>query len=119
LVEPDQSFGVDEVKVYKKAPSKKKLPSHLDTKTRRLKKVPDHKTRLAAITLSRAYHEGICLKSENAVATALLQSIYGEIQSSAAGRFSFSNDERKQIEFSGARHGGRAGDGSHHPQQAV
>jgi len=53
------------------------------------------------------------------VATALLQSTYEEIQSSAAGRFSFSNDERKQIEFSGARHGGRAGDGSHHPQQAV
>ncbi|SRR6266480_2992764 len=29
-----------------------------DTKTKRLKKVPYHKTRLAATTLSRAYHEG-------------------------------------------------------------
>lgn len=29
-----------------------------DTQTKKLKKVPDHKTRLAATTLSRAYHEG-------------------------------------------------------------
>jgi hypothetical protein len=29
-----------------------------DTKTKKLKRVPDHKTRLAATTLSRAYHEG-------------------------------------------------------------
>src|SRR4029077_12238729 len=37
----------------------KKAYHHVyDTKTKRLKKVPDHKTRLAATTLSRAYHEG-------------------------------------------------------------
>jgi hypothetical protein len=37
----------------------KKACHHVyDTKTKRLKKVPDHKTRLAATTLSRAYHEG-------------------------------------------------------------
>ena len=29
-----------------------------DTKKKKLVKVPDHKTRLAATTLSRAYHEG-------------------------------------------------------------
>ena len=29
-----------------------------DTRKKRLVKVPDHKTRLAATTLSRAYHEG-------------------------------------------------------------
>jgi hypothetical protein len=37
----------------------KKATHHVfDTKTKKLKKVPDHKTRLAATTLSRAYHEG-------------------------------------------------------------
>ena len=37
----------------------KKATHHVyDTKTKKLKRVPDHKTRLAATTLSRAYHEG-------------------------------------------------------------
>ena len=37
----------------------KKACHHVyDTKKNRLVKVPDHKTRLAATTLSRAYHEG-------------------------------------------------------------
>src|SRR5215467_13021665 len=37
----------------------KKACHHVyDTKKKRLVKVPDHKTRLAATTLSRAYHEG-------------------------------------------------------------
>jgi ribosomal protein L22 len=37
----------------------KKATHHVyDTKKKKLVKVPDHKTRLAATTLSRAYHEG-------------------------------------------------------------
>ena len=37
----------------------KKVCHHVyDTKKKKLVKVPDHKTRLAATTLSRAYHEG-------------------------------------------------------------
>jgi hypothetical protein len=37
----------------------KKACHHVyDTKKKKLVKVPDHKTRLAATTLSRAYHEG-------------------------------------------------------------
>jgi hypothetical protein len=37
----------------------KKAYHHVyDTKEKKLVKVPDHKTRLAATTLSRAYHEG-------------------------------------------------------------
>jgi ribosomal protein L22 len=37
----------------------KKACHHVfDTKTKRPRKVPDHKTRLATATLSRAYHEG-------------------------------------------------------------
>jgi NADH dehydrogenase/NADH:ubiquinone oxidoreductase subunit G len=37
----------------------KKATHHIyDTKKKKLVKVPDHKTRLAATTLSRAYHEG-------------------------------------------------------------
>ena len=37
----------------------KKAVHHVyDTKKKKLVKVPDHKTRLAATTLSRAYHEG-------------------------------------------------------------
>jgi hypothetical protein len=45
-----------DLKVLRQA---KKAYHHVyDTKTKRLKKVPDHKTRLAATTLSRAYHEG-------------------------------------------------------------
>ena len=37
----------------------KKACHHVyDTKNKKLVKVPDHKTRLAATTLSRAYHEG-------------------------------------------------------------
>jgi hypothetical protein len=40
----------------------KKATHHIyDTKKKKLVKVPDHKTRLAATTLSRAYHEtSIC-----------------------------------------------------------
>lgn len=45
-----------DLKVLREA---KKATHHVfDTKTKKLKKVPDHKTRLAATTLSRAYHEG-------------------------------------------------------------
>ena len=45
-----------DLKVLRQA---KKAYHHVyDTKTKQLKKVPDHKTRLAATTLSRAYHEG-------------------------------------------------------------
>jgi hypothetical protein len=37
----------------------KKATHHVyDTKKKKLVKIPDHKTRLAATTLSRAYHEG-------------------------------------------------------------
>ena len=38
--------------------AKKAFHHVYDAKTKKLKKVPDHKTRLAATTLSRAYHEG-------------------------------------------------------------
>jgi hypothetical protein len=39
--------------------TQKKACHHVyDTKKKKLVKVPDHKTRLAATTLSRAYHEG-------------------------------------------------------------
>jgi hypothetical protein len=34
------------------------LPRHLDSATKQLIEVPDHKTRLAAITLELAYTEG-------------------------------------------------------------
>jgi hypothetical protein len=45
-----------ELKVLRDA---KKACHHVyDTKKKKLVKVPDHKTRLAATTLSRAYHEG-------------------------------------------------------------
>jgi hypothetical protein len=38
--------------------AKKACHQVYDTKKKKLVKVPDHKTRLAATTLSRAYHEG-------------------------------------------------------------
>ena len=38
--------------------AKKATHQVYDTKKKKLVKVPDHKTRLAATTLSRAYHEG-------------------------------------------------------------
>ena len=45
-----------DLKVLRQA---KKATHHIyDTKKKKLVKVPDHKTRLAATTLSRAYHEG-------------------------------------------------------------
>src|SRR5215831_14083486 len=45
-----------DLKVLREA---KKACHHVyDTKKKKLVKVPDHKTRLAATTLSRAYHEG-------------------------------------------------------------
>jgi ribosomal protein L22 len=45
-----------DLKVLREA---KKATHHIyDTKKKKLVKVPDHKTRLAATTLSRAYHEG-------------------------------------------------------------
>ena len=46
----------DDLRVLRQA---KKATHHVyDTKKKKLVKVPDHKTRLAATTLSRAYHEG-------------------------------------------------------------
>ena len=55
----DLMIGEDVEQDLKVLRDAKKATHHVyDTKTKKLKKVPDHKTRLAATTLSRAYHEG-------------------------------------------------------------
>jgi hypothetical protein len=46
----------------------KKACHHVyDTKKKKLVKVPEHKTRLAATTLSRAYHEGKPIERKEAL----------------------------------------------------
>src|SRR5262245_13509339 len=51
----------------------KKAYHHVyDTKKKKLVKVPDHKTRLAATTLSRAYHEGKPIERKEVLTADLL-----------------------------------------------
>jgi len=59
-----------DLKVLREA---KKACHHVyDTEKKKLVKVPDHKTRLAATTLSRAYHEGKPIERKEVLTADLL-----------------------------------------------